>query len=167
MEVHQLEDGREFDMLNVLGDLIQRAFLPREFFGTVASRISNQIILFNKLARHLHVGTRRRHQVLEEAGAPISLRRSRFLTKKTAKIRGRVRGFQVQMKIHCGYKRLAMSIAPNTQHPPSIAVYSFLHLQKKGKRGGNGTATSLKVYSLAFIFFHSRILRMLSFLYNV
>jgi hypothetical protein len=52
------EDERHLDLLNVLGDSIQVAFPAREFFETVTSSISNQIISVNTLAGHLHIGTR-------------------------------------------------------------------------------------------------------------
>jgi hypothetical protein len=51
------EDDHDFDMLNIIGDPIQQVFLPLEFFEAVASHISNQRLSFNKLARHLQIGT--------------------------------------------------------------------------------------------------------------
>jgi hypothetical protein len=90
MEGHLLqlpEDDRELDLSDVLGDPIQRAILPIEFFDAVASRISNQIISFKRLVAHLHIGTRPVDQASEGAGEPIGPTGGMFLTKTIGEIR--------------------------------------------------------------------------------
>jgi transposase InsO family protein len=120
---------QDLDLLNVLGDPILRASLPREYMQAVSDLLSTQKISLRRLAKHLEMGSRRLRQIFAEAQVPIILKRGRFLTRNTPEIRARAREFRVTTKIQCGYKRVAMSIAEDRLHPPYHAVYEYLHPQ--------------------------------------
>jgi hypothetical protein len=113
----------DLDLLNVLGNPILRAFIPREYMQAVSDLLSTQKISLRRLAKHLKMGSRRLRQIFAEAQVPIILKRGRFLTRNTPEIRARAPEFRLTTKIQCGYKRVAMSIGEDRLQPPDHAVY--------------------------------------------
>jgi hypothetical protein len=107
------ESDLDLFALHIFGGPIRRAFLEAYFFEVVESPISSQIIALARLAVHLHMGARRLHQIVEEAGAASNSNEINFkLTQRRDCARQRIATSIADDRVLSSLQRLRCSLIP-------------------------------------------------------